>query len=64
MISHRASIRLPSCSRFRKPPCDPEQRDFPDSVLTLAFPLQAFPTKVKLKCWHTCTSLLVVYLAD
>src|SRR5262245_48323155 len=23
-------------SRFRKPPCDPEQRDFPDSVLTLA----------------------------
>ena len=23
-------------ARFRKPPCDPEQRDFPDSVLTLA----------------------------
>jgi hypothetical protein len=64
VVSHWASIRLPSCSRFRKPPCDPEHRDFPDSVLTLAFPLQAFPTTTKLKCWHTCTPLSLVYLAD
>jgi hypothetical protein len=26
MVSHGASIRLPSYTRFRKPPCDPEQR--------------------------------------
>ena len=64
MVSHWASIRLPSCSRFRQPPCDPEHRDFPDSVLTLAFPLQAFPTTTKLKCWHTCTPPSLVYLAD
>jgi len=63
-VSHWASVRLPSCSRFRKPPCDPEHRDFPDSVLTLAFPLQAFPTTVRLKCWHTCTPPSLVYLAD
>jgi hypothetical protein len=64
MVSHWASIRLPSCSRFRKPPYDAEQRDFPDSVLTLAFPLQAFPPTMKLKCWRTYTPPSVVYVAD
>ena len=41
-VSHWTSVRLPSCSRFRKPPCDPEQRDFPDSVLTLALLCKPF----------------------
>jgi len=42
VVSRWASIRLPSCPRFRKPPCDPEQRGFPDSVLTLALLCKPF----------------------
>ena len=37
MLSHWASVRLP-WPRFRRPPCDPGRRVFPDPVLTLAFP--------------------------
>ena len=36
--------------RFFKLPCDPGRSDFPSPVLTVAFPLTAFPQKVKLKC--------------
>ena len=36
--------------RFFKLPCDPGRVDFPSPVLTVAFPLTAFPQKVKLKC--------------
>ena len=35
-ISRWASVRLPSCPRFCKPPCDPGRRVFPGPVLTLA----------------------------
>ena len=41
MLSHWASVRLP-WPRFRKPPCDPGQRVFPNPVLTLAFPSSPF----------------------
>jgi hypothetical protein len=37
VLSHWASVRLP-WPRFRKPPCDPGQRVFPNPVLTLAIP--------------------------
>lgn len=37
MLSQWASVRLP-WPRFRRPPCDPGWRVFPDPVLTLAFP--------------------------
>jgi hypothetical protein len=36
-LSRGASVRLP-WPRFRRPPCDPGQRDFPSPVLTLAIP--------------------------
>lgn len=36
-LSRWASVRLP-WPRFRRPPCDPGRRVFPDPVLTLAFP--------------------------
>lgn len=54
-VSRQASIRLPSCPCFHKPPCDPGRRVFPDPVLTLAFHLFAFPNAAMFKCWHTCT---------
>ena len=50
-----ASIRLPSCSRFRKPPYDPGRRDFPGPVLTLAFPRRVFPSAARLKYWPAYT---------
>ena len=50
-----ASIRLPSCSRFRKPPYDPGRRDFPGPVLTLAFSSTSLPKRGEaqvLACIH------------
>lgn len=44
-------------SRFRKPPYDPTRSDFPNVVLTLAYPPAAFPKPRKLKCWRICTPL-------
>lgn len=34
----------------RKPPYDPGRSDFPNPVLTLAYPPTAFPYSRKLKC--------------
>ena len=44
-------------SRFRKPPYDPGQSDFPSPVLTLACPPTAFPKARRLKRWRICTPL-------
>ena len=46
-----AGAQVLHSSRFRKPPYDPGQSDFPSPVLTLAGPSAAFPKTRRLKCW-------------
>jgi hypothetical protein len=42
---------IPPYLTFPQAPCDPGQSDLPNPVLTVAFPLMAFLSEVRLKCW-------------